>query len=276
MKSDKVYLLLYGFPSFFFITLFVLTAVIGTVLLSFSKGFENYARLISDPRFTDSLWFTVKFALVSVPFEITLGLILALIVNEKFRYRGLVRGLILIPWAIPAVVSARMWQLVFNYTYGVLNSLSDGLLGVRINWFGEEHTALLALAIADTWRTAPFVALIILAGLQTLPEEVFKQALVDGAGLFKRFFFVTLPLLKPFILIAVLFRGIDALRVFDLVFVLTGGGPGGSTTPLSLYAYKFYLVGDFGYASALSSVLFVLCLFLSFAVGFLLKGSIRG
>jgi len=272
MTSIK-YLLLFNLPVLALMFFLILIPVAGTFYLSLYRdvaflgrefvGAENYTRLLNDPHFLRSLLFTLKFTLLSVPVEVALGLLIALVVNERVPFRGLLRGVVLLPWAVPAVVSARIWQLVFNYTYGVLNYLSDLAFGVRINWLGTELTALLSLVVADVWRTVPFVALILLAGLQSIPPDIYRQAEIDGAGLLRRFLHITLPLLKPFLIIAFLFRGIDALRVFDLAFVLTGGGPAGSTTPLSLYAYRFYIMGDFGYGSAVSSVLFLTALLLT-------------
>ncbi len=274
MSSFRLYLLL-SLPAYTLLIALILLPVVGTLHLSLYRdvvftgrefvGVENYVRMLSDPHFQRSLLFTLKFTLVSVPVELLLGLAVALVINEKVPFRGLLRGVVLLPWAVPAVVSARIWQLMFNYSYGVLNHLTDSLFSVRLNWLGSE-LALVSLVIADAWRTTPFVAVILLAGLQSIPEELYRQAKVDGAGLFRRFLHITLPVLKPFILIALLFRSVDALRVFDLAFVLTGGGPGGLTTPLSLYAYRFYLAGDFGYGSAISTALFLVSLTLSIIV----------
>ncbi|HHJ63545.1 MAG TPA: sugar ABC transporter permease [Aquifex aeolicus] len=280
MKSLRGFLL-FSLPAFLLLSTLVLIPVLGTVYLSLFRdvpflgreftGADNYLRLLSDSHFHRSLLFTLKFTLLSVPVEVVLGLGVALLVNERIPFRGLLRGAVLLPWAVPAVVSARVWQLMFNYSYGVLNYLSDEFLGFRINWLGTELNALLSLVVADAWRTTPFVAVILLAGLQSIPEDLYSQAKVDGAGTLRRFLYITLPLLKPFILVAILFRGVDALRVFDLAFVLTGGGPGGSTTPLSLYAYRFYLTGDFGYGSAVSVLIFLLSLSLAVLIARVLR-----
>lgn len=273
---------LYNLPLLLFVFLLLLIPVIGTFFLSFFRGviflekefagLENYSRLFKDSYFLASLTFTLKFTLFSVILEVILGLCIAFVINEKVPLRGILRGIVLVPWAIPSVVSARVWQLMFNYSYGFLNYLCVTLFGERVNWLGGELSAFISLVIADAWRTTPFVALILLAGLQSIPAEIYSQAKVDGAGMFKRFLFLTLPLLKPFLLVAVLFRSVDALRVFDVVFVLTGGGPGGSTTPVSLYAYKLYLMGDFGYASAVSTFLFLV----AFLISLLLARHLRG
>ncbi len=265
---------LFALPSFAFIFLLLLIPLAGTFYLSFfryttfiGKDFnfpENYIRLFEDPVFIKSLLFTLQFTILSVSLELVSGLLTGLIIHSSFPGRGILRGLVLLPWAIPGVVSARAWESMFNYSYGLLNYLTDSILGLRINWLGNELTALLSVAVADLWKTTPFVALIILAGLQSIPEDLYKQAKVDGAGIFRRFREITLPLIGPFILVAIVFRTVDALRVFDLVFVLTEGGPGGSTTPLSLYAYRIYLGGDLGYGSAVSVSLFLISLTVSF------------
>ena len=277
---------LYSLPALSLLLILVLLPVLGTFLLSLFREvtfaerrfvlLENYLRLLSDSMFLNSLLFTLKFTVASVSLELALGLLVALVVNEKVPLRGLLRGLVLLPWAIPSVGSAKIWQLMFNYSYGFLNLLGDKLLGTRVNWLGSDVSAFLSVVIADVWRTTPFVAIILLAGLQSIPKEVYDQAKVDGAGPFRRFFSVTLPLLFPFILVALLFRSVDALKVFDLVFVLTGGGPRGSTTPLSLYAYRFYLMGDFGYGSAISVVLFLLSFGAALILIKLLGREVRG
>lgn len=185
--------------------------------------------------------------------------------NESFPFRGLLRACILIPWAIPAVISGRIFELIYNYHYGLANFLlrQAGLTEFPVNWLGSSPGAFFALVAADVWKTTPFVAIILLAGLSGIPEELYRQARVDGASLPQRFFRITLPLLRPVLLVALLFRTIDALRIFDVIYVLTGGGPGGFTTSLSLYGYEYFLAGDFGYGSAVSFVLFLLALSLS-------------
>ncbi len=260
-------------PAFITVSLIILLPILGTFAISlfrfvtFSEpsfvGISNYLRLFSDEAFINSVLFTLKFVFFSVSAEIFLGIVLALLINEKIPLRSLFRGIVLLPWVIPSVVSGRVWEIMFNYSYGFLNFIAEIVAGLRINWLGTEIGAFLSLVIADVWRTVPFVALIILAGLQSIPDEIYDQSKIDGAGPLSRFFFITLPMIDVFILTALVFRTIDALRVFDIVFVLTGGGPSGSTTPLTLYAYKYYLSGDFGYGSAVSVILFLLTLLVS-------------
>ena len=220
-------------------------------------GLANYGRMFADHQFIQSAVFTISFALASVVLELVFGMAIALVVNEKIKARGVLRGIALLPWAIPSVVGARIWQLVYRYDFGLANQVLNRLLGTSVNWLGSPASAFFCLVTADVWRTTPFVAIILLAGLQAVPEEVYRQARVDGAGIFERFRHVTLPLLGPVLVVALLFRTVDALRVFDIIYVMTGGGPAGATSSLSLYSYKYYALGDFGYGSAVSVALFV-------------------
>jgi multiple sugar transport system permease protein len=248
---------------------FILVPVVGALTTSLSRdvsflplrfaGLDNYARLAADPHFWQSVRFTLFFVGVSVAAELVLGMILALVLDASLPGRGFLHVAVLIPWAIPIAVSARMWELIFNFDYGVVNFvvLKLGLMSAAPNWLGSEAGAFGAIVISDVWKTTPFMAIILLAGLAAIPQDIYKQAMVDGATLRQRFFHITLPLLRPVLLVALLFRTIDAVRIFDLIYVLTGGGPGGGTTSLSLYAFKYYTSGDFGYASAISLVVFL-------------------
>lgn len=262
-------------PLSVFVAVFVIVPVIGTFADSLMRdvtflpkrflGLANYRALLSDPGFWQATRFTCLFTLVSVPLELFLGLAFALLLARPSPVRGLLRACVLVPWALPAAVSGRVFQLVYNYHYGLANYLA-GLFGLSdrpVNWLGTPIGAFASLVTADAWKTTPFVAIILLAGLSGIPEDLYLQAQIDRAGFARRFTRVTLPLLSPVIVVALLFRTIDALRVFDLVFVLTGGGPGGSTTSLSLYGYQYFLGGDFGYGSAASVTLFLVAFCLS-------------
>lgn len=267
----------YGFilPLLLFILGLIFLPVVGTFWTSLFRdvaflpqrflGFSNYIRLLKDPNFWQSAKFTLLFALVSVALEVILGTIFALLLNEKLPLRGWLRASVLIPWAIPIAISARVWELVYNYNYGLANFLllKLGICSGPINWLGSGTGAFLSLLLADMWKTTPFVTIILLAGLQAIPEELYQQAKVDGTNFYQRFLKITLPLLRPVLLVAILFRTIDALRIFDLVYVLTHGGPGGTTTSLSLYGYKFFLSSDFGYGSAVSVACFLIAFSLS-------------
>jgi len=275
MKKDIKDAIKFITPLSIFLILFILLPVVGTIINSLYKDvtfiekkfvlFENYKTLFKDKGFFQSLKFTILFIVASVPAEIVLGILIALVLNEVTPLSGFLRVAVLIPWAIPSVISARIWQLIYNYNFGLLNFilLKSGLTCTPINFLGTKLSSFVSIVIADIWKTTPFVSLIILAGLQTIPESIYDQAKVDGAGIFKRFFYITLPLLKGAITVALLFRTIDAVRIFDLIYILTGGGPGGSTTSLSLYGYKFFLAGDFGYGSTVSCILFVISLIFS-------------
>ncbi|RKH30691.1 sugar ABC transporter permease [Corallococcus sp. AB030] len=218
-------------------------------------GLENYAYLMGDVRFWSALGNTAYFTAVAVTVELLLAVPLALLLNRAFPGRGLLRASVLVPWAIPTVVSARLWAWMFNPDYGLINRL---LGGAEINWLGAPGYALHAAILVDVWKTTPFVALLVLAGLQGIPEDLYKAARVDGASGWRQFRSITMPLLKPALLLAVLFRSLDAFRVFDAIYVLTEGGPANTTETLSIYAYKTLMrSGDFGYGSTLSVATFL-------------------
>lgn len=266
---------LFLIPSAIFIILFILIPIIGAFIDSAFQDvtfkpykfifLKNFADLFSDSGFWQSLRFSVLFVFVSVPFELVLGLIFALLLNGIKRFRGIIWAAVLIPWAIPSAVSARTWELIYNYNYGLANFFMTtlGITHTPISWLGTDIGAFLAIVLADAWKTAPFATIILLAGLQAIPEELREQYRIDGANFMQGFFRVILPLLKPVIVVALLFRTIDALRVFDVIYVLTGGGPGGATTSLSIFGYNYYINGDFGYGSAISVILFIIALALS-------------
>lgn len=268
---------LFILPLILFALIFIALPVVGTLFTSLFRdvtflpkafsGAENYVRLVKDVHFWQSTLFTLLFVIVSVSLEMILGLLFALVLNESLPFRGLLRVVILIPWAIPIAISARVWELMYNFEYGLLNFLVEqvGISATPVNWLGTSVGAFFAIVISDVWKTTPFMTIIILAGLSTIPQDLYKQAMIDGTTFFQRFCRITLPLLKPALVVALLFRTIDAIRIFDLVYVLTGGGPGGSTTSLSLYAYKYYLTGDFGYGSAVSVVVFLMAALLAVA-----------
>lgn len=216
-------------------------------------GFENYLFLLKDERFWNALLNTIYFTAVSVSLELLLGLSIAILLNRSFETRGLIRAVVLIPWIIPTVVSAKMWEWIYNTDFGVLNYL----FGSKINWIGTPFLAINAAVFMDVWKTVPFVTILLIAGLQIIPKELYQAAKVDGADSWSIFRKITLPLLKPVILIALIFRTLDAFRVFDAIYVLTGGGPANTTETLSIYAYKvLFQTLQFGYGSALSVVIF--------------------
>lgn len=217
-------------------------------------GWENYFFLLKDDRFWNAFKNTAYFTSVSVSLEILLGLSIAMLLNRSFRFKGFMRAIVLIPWAIPTVVSAKMWEWIYNSDFGILNFI----LGANVNWLGSPFWAMNAAIFMDVWKTTPFVAILLMAGLQVIPPELYRAAKVDGAGPWAVFRRITLPLLRPVILVVLIFRTLDAFRVFDAIYVLTGGGPANTTETLSIYAYKvLFQTLQFGYGSTLSVVVFL-------------------
>lgn len=227
-------------------------------------GFKNYLAIFTDPRAIESVGFTLKFTVATVVFELFLGFSAALIMNQGFKGKGLVRAAILIPWAIPTSVSAMMWKFIYNDQYGLFNDIlcKLGVIDEYKAWLSTADGSFMALVITDVWKTAPYMALLILAGLQMVSEDLYEAAKIDGANILQRFRYVTLPCVKSTVLVALLFRTLDAFRVFDLVSVLTGGA--NRTESVSLYAYnnlmKFL---DFGYGSAMAVMIFIIVFIIS-------------
>jgi multiple sugar transport system permease protein len=255
-------------PAALVLAVVVLVPIVRVVALSFTRtemetglvsrwaGLESHARLWHDSRFFVALGNTFVFTGASVAVETLLGIAIALLLHARFRGRGIVRAMVMLPWALPTAIMALAWAWIFNDAYGVANDLLRrlGLIATPVAWLGERGAAMASLVIAEAWKTTPFVALIVLAGLQGIPQEVIEAARVDGLSAAQRLRHVVLPLIAPSILVAVLFRAIQAYGAFDIVYVMTGGGPGGSTETVSLYAYRNYFrYLDFGYGSAVAS-----------------------
>lgn len=255
----------------FWLSLF--TQNLGTELQAEFTGLDNYARLVGDGRFWQSIWQTTVFTLSSILIELVLGMGIALVLNRGFFGRGLVRTAALIPWALPTAVMGLAWAWIFNDQFGVANDILRFLPVVDpITWLGEPIPAMIALIAADVWKTTPFFAIILLAGLQSISEDLYEAHAIDGASPVQSFVQITLPLLTPQILIALLFRFAQAFGIFDLVLVMTGGGPANATEMISLYIYdtvRSYL--DFGYGAALVVVTFLLLIIAVAIVGFLLS-----
>jgi len=278
MKSSQRLAAVFLLPSFLFVALFSIFPIVESFRLSFYRliltlpwfgqkmvGWENYADLLTDPVALAAIRTSLIFIGVTVSLELFFGLGIALVLNETFRGRGLLRAVVLIPWAIPTVVSSQMWRFIFNDRYGLANLM---LFGADTSQYlaplAEPHLALAAITIAEIWKTTPFAALIILAGLQGIADDLYEAASIDGATAWQKFCHVTLPLLKPALLLALLFRTIDALRVFDLVFVMTQGGPADATNVLQFYGYKkTFAEGMIGYGSAIAVTVFLMSLVLS-------------
>lgn len=221
-------------------------------------GLKNYTNALRDARVRTAMLNTLIFTFFSVSLELVFGIMLAMIMNKAMFGRGLIRSLSLIPWAIPTAVSALIWLYLYNGTSGIMAMIfaKIGLINQPTDLLLTSTAAMGAVILADVWKTTPYMALLILAGLQTIPNDVYEASSVDGAHKLQQFFKITLPLLKPSILVALLFRTLDAFRVFDLIYVLTGGGPGGKTESISIYAYKaMFAQTKFGYGSALTIII---------------------
>ena len=224
-------------------------------------GLANWERLLGDGRFWQDAVQTLRFALVSVGLELLLGLAIALLLHQSWRGRGLVRSLTLLPWALPTTVMALGWRWILNDPNGPINGVMQSLGLPSLPFLASTQLAWLAVVLADTWKTTPFVALLLLAGLQMIPTDLYEAFALEGGRPMQGLLRITLPLLRPYIFIALVFRLAQALGVFDLVTVLTGGGPASSTESLALYAYlnamRFL---DFGYSATLMLGTFVLLL----------------
>lgn len=224
-----------------------------------SSGRMVFRGVLADPAWWNAVRNTVYFAVISVSLETIFGVIVALVLNTEFKGRGLVRAAVLIPWAIPTIVSAKMWGWMLNDQHGIINDLllKLGLISQKVAWTANPDTAIVAIIIVDVWKTTPFVALLTLAALQMIPREIYEAARIDGVHPLKVFFRVTLPLIRPALLVAVIFRTLDALRMFDLVYVLTPGSA--ATKTMSVLARENLIdFNKFGYGSAQSTLLFLL------------------
>ena len=233
-------------------------------------GLGNYQDALASSEFWHATRITVVFTVASVFLETVLGLAMALIMHSAFRGQGLLRTVVLVPWAVLTVVTAVMWKTIFDPNLGFVNTL----LGTSTVWLGEEPQALLVMIFADVWKTAPFMALLLLAGLQVIPSEVYEAAKVDGATAWQRFRRITLPLLTPALLVALIFRTLDALRAYDLPKVLTNGANG--TETLSLIAARTFQENRlYGEGATLSILTFLIVMIISFTYIRLVGGNLK-
>jgi trehalose/maltose transport system permease protein len=260
-------------PTLAVVTFVALWPLLQTIWLSFTDarlasgrapefvGLENYTRLITqDPFFISSIGVTVQFTVLTLIFEFLLGMIIALVINSNFKGRGLMRAAMLIPWAIPTVISAQMWKWMFHDVYGVINDFLVNRLHIlqsNVAFVADPKTVIPSIAAIDIWKTTPFVALLLLAGLQVIPTEVYEAATVDGANKIQQFFQITLPLLRPAILVTLIFRTLDALRVFDVFYVMFGARP--DTQTMAIYNQQNIVAfSDLGYGSTISMAIFMI------------------
>jgi multiple sugar transport system permease protein len=264
-NSERTWITL--LPAALLLALVVGYPIVRVIALSFSEyglatgfrihwlGLNAYGELLGDSRARSAFLNTAIFTGLSVALEVGLGLVVALLLGRPFRGRRQVRALMILPWAMPTAVMALAWTWIFNDSFGVVNDLLErlGLVGRPLAWLGDPQLAMAALIVADVWKTTPFVALILIAGLSGIPESIYESAAVDGIGAWRRFKTLTLPLLAPAIGVALIFRAVQAWAAFDLIYVMTGGGPGGATETVSLYAQQTYFrYLDFGYASTIA------------------------
>ncbi|MGC0862207.1 carbohydrate ABC transporter permease [Pantoea agglomerans] len=203
-------------------------------------GLENYLYALSDPDFRASIWRTLYFTLVSVTVEGIIGVLVALLLNQKFIGRNVLRVLVILPWALPTIVNAMMWRLNFNPDYGSINALLSqlGIIDGYRSWLGSPEAALNAVMFADIWKNYPLVTLLVLAALQSIPEDLFEAARLDGASAWRRFRAITFPAIVAPLGVALVLRTIDAFKIFDIIYVMTRGGPVDSTKTLSFFVYQ--------------------------------------
>lgn len=220
-------------------------------------GLENFAYIIDDTDFRAALGHTFYFTMVSVGIEVVLGVLVALLLNQEFVGRTIVRALLILPWALPTIVNAVMWRLIYNPEYGSLNALLTqlGVISSYRSWLGEPASAMNAVIFADVWKNYPLIALIVLAGLQTIPRDLYEAAIMDGAGAWTRFWKITLPGIMGPLSVALVLRAIEAFKVFDIIYVMTRGGPADVTKTASFFVYQesfTYLRAGSGAAYALT------------------------
>ncbi|MCS6907871.1 MAG: sugar ABC transporter permease [Anaerolineales bacterium] len=261
-------------PSFLVMTIILVYPLAYSLWLSFHRwtlrtfkqgipfiGLENYQQLFSSPEFWNSLRITFTFVFLAVAIEFVLGMGLALLLNHDLKAKGLIRSLILLPMMCTNVVIGLTWRLLFNYEFGIVNYYLNQLGFASVEWLSSPKIALWSVIVVDVWNTTSFVALMLLAGLQSLPEEPFEAARIDGANSIQTFFYLTLPLLRQTILVALLWRLIDTFRIFDVVYLLTAGGPARATETVSIYIYRYgFQSFNLGFASAASYVMILIML----------------
>lgn len=263
-------------PTVIIFAVFAIYPVFRTVLLGFFKsrlqtgskmefiGLSNYIQMFSDERFWNAFSFTIMFTAVTVCVEVILGLIFAQLMNLSYKGQSALRVVVLIPWAIPTIVSGFMWKFMVHDQYGVFNQILQGLgiIDNFIPWLSQDNTARFIIILSDIWKTAPYVSLLVLAGLQNISNDIYEAAEIDGAGAFRRYFTITLPLLKSVLATAVLFRLISSFKVYTVIVALTNGGPGNATESLTMYTMRTYFdSGNYGYGAALATfTLIITCI----------------
>lgn len=229
-------------------------------------GLENYGRIITDGNVWSAIGRTAYFTFFSTALEIGLGIGLAMLLNAPLRLRWLFRAIVVLPWALPTIVNAQMWRFILNSEYGALNALLTQLhiIDTYQSWLGNPFLALNMVALADVWKNTPLVAFFLLAGLQTIPSDLHEASVVDGASVWQRFWRITMPLLKSSILVVLVLRTIEAFKVFDIIYVMTRGGPANGTQSIAYFTYvRAFSDQNFGYGSALSYLIVIVILVLA-------------
>jgi multiple sugar transport system permease protein len=237
-------------------------------------GIANYVKMLSSSNFQRAFWATTWFSLISVTAEMVLGVLAALLLNQQFYGRTILRALLILPWALPTVVNATLWRLIYNPEYGALNSLLTqlGIISEYQSWLGEPSAAMTALIVADCWKNFPLVALIALAALQAVPRDITAASLVDGAGPLNRFRFVILPYLAGPLMVALVLRTIEAFKVFDIIWIMTRGGPANSTRTLSILVYQeAFSFQRAGSGASLALIVTLIVTVLALGYGFLVR-----
>lgn len=289
-KSTRIgYLLL--LPSVVLIAVLIVYPAVNTIYQSFFDirtqtaalgpkfvGVKNYIRAFKDEHFWDTLWWTLAFTGVSVFIELLIGMGLALVMNRKIPGQGIIRTAILIPWAIPTVVSGIIWTQFFSQN-GIINYAAHtlNLIQAPLNWLGNEWLSRLSILIADIWKNTPYMSLLLLSGLLTISKDYYEAAQIDGASKWQQFWNITMPLIKSTMSVTVLFRIISAMRVYDLIVAMTGGGPAGRTETVSMYAVNTYFTyGNTGYGATLSVLMLIISVGISmfFVDSLKTKGSV--
>lgn len=273
---NQIFPLLLVAPTFLIIICFMGYPIIRVFYLSLQNynlknvfangfaGFSNFTKLFTkDGLFWSSALITLKWVLSQVVLQLILGTAVALILNQKFKGRGIARAIALVPWAVSGVLVTMLWTLMYDQSSGLINDLlmKTGIISSKVAWLSDSHTFFPAVVVAELWRGVPFFAINILAALQSIPSDVYESSAMDGCGPVKQFFYITLPFLKESIIFATLLRGIWEFNSIDMIFTLTNGGPMDQTTTLPIYMMKTAIIkGNYGYGSAIGVVTFIFLL----------------
>ncbi|WP_434577011.1 carbohydrate ABC transporter permease [Thermoanaerobacterium thermosaccharolyticum] len=274
-KFEKLFPYLLIMPTIILIIAIMVYPVFRVFYLSFQNfdlsqswkngfaGFSNYRNLFSDNKFWSSLVITLKWVLSQIFFQLIFGMIVALILNQKFRGRGLARAISLVPWAVSGVLVTMLWTLMYNQTSGLINNILIGLgvISKRIAWLADSRTFFSAVVVAELWRGVPFFAITLLAALQSIPADVYESSAIDGCNALKSFIYITLPYLKESIVFATLLRGVWEFNSIDMIFTMTNGGPMDQTTTIPIYMMKTAVIkGNYGYGSTIGVISFLILL----------------